>query len=629
MAINFPDSPTTNDIHTENDLSWKFNGSSWVALPTPSVAGNVAYTPAGTGAVATDVETKLRESVSVTDFGAVGDGVTDDTAAFTTAATAAGDGAVFVPAGSYAVTSHIESGTFYTTGTVTIVGGSVSIFNTTKANALPSHHSMSVLNVEGGALQRFNLTTQGTGSGNVIQGFASDPYTNELFTLHVTGNPDTCVLNKFEADGKRSQTSYRYNSTPLTTLGHQELDISWDKDGARWFWTGEIETVTNQARYIKRFQIADGAGTELTVSNVQQFQVFTDAETTGIEGGSATACISLDGRYLVTEYSGSDTNRVKVFKTATLMNGGAGDYSTQQVYSWTFNLDTGDYPLQSMACDGSYVYIFTGNIATGNTLKVFVYTVTGQLVEEIADFTVGETEAQGDGAGTAYELEGAGWIWHGGQPMLACSIASGNSGSRVNRIWVLGAKVPVTSYGVGNKPAFISQGANDLAVPDGEQLRLGHYNGATDTFTEGAKINPSNQLEFTPVSGSWTPVISDATSGGNTATATVSNANYVNIGGLIHATCTLSNIDTTGMTGTNNIYIQGLPYSASGAGHGVISFSHFTPDSNGIGLNPAVDSGGTHLKLKELISGGQYINANVNQFASGTADIWISITYNS
>ncbi len=44
-------------------------------------ANLVTYTPAGTGAVPTTVQTKLRESVSVKDFGAVGDGVTDDTAA--------------------------------------------------------------------------------------------------------------------------------------------------------------------------------------------------------------------------------------------------------------------------------------------------------------------------------------------------------------------------------------------------------------------------------------------------------------------------------------------------------------------------------------------------------------------
>jgi len=46
-----------------------------------SNAVNVVYDPAGTGAVATTVQDKLRESVSVKDFGAIGDGVADDTVA--------------------------------------------------------------------------------------------------------------------------------------------------------------------------------------------------------------------------------------------------------------------------------------------------------------------------------------------------------------------------------------------------------------------------------------------------------------------------------------------------------------------------------------------------------------------
>jgi hypothetical protein len=46
-------------------------------------SNGVIYTPAGTGAVSTDVQSKLRESVSVMDFDAVGDGTTNDTDAFT------------------------------------------------------------------------------------------------------------------------------------------------------------------------------------------------------------------------------------------------------------------------------------------------------------------------------------------------------------------------------------------------------------------------------------------------------------------------------------------------------------------------------------------------------------------
>lgn len=70
----------------------------------------VSYTPAGVGAVATTVQTKLREFVSVKDFGAMGDNTSDDTAeiqAAIDAVSAAGGGLLYFPAGTYLVTGLV------------------------------------------------------------------------------------------------------------------------------------------------------------------------------------------------------------------------------------------------------------------------------------------------------------------------------------------------------------------------------------------------------------------------------------------------------------------------------------------------------------------------------------------
>lgn len=74
----------------------------------------VGYIPAGTGAVATTVQTKLRETVSVKDFGAVGDGVTDDTAAIQAAINTGKN--VSFPAANYRITAQLTVGSQKLTG---------------------------------------------------------------------------------------------------------------------------------------------------------------------------------------------------------------------------------------------------------------------------------------------------------------------------------------------------------------------------------------------------------------------------------------------------------------------------------------------------------------------------------
>jgi hypothetical protein len=128
----------------------------------------VGFLQSGTGAVATTVQTKLRETVSVKDFGAVGDGVTNDKAAFV-AANASGKN-IYVPPGDYFVgdgfsitssgviwfgagkDSHITS-TGTTGQTILVTGTSDVIFENLRIECTSLSHgpAYGVFTITGGA----------------------------------------------------------------------------------------------------------------------------------------------------------------------------------------------------------------------------------------------------------------------------------------------------------------------------------------------------------------------------------------------------------------------------------------------------------------------------------------------
>lgn len=80
-----------------------------------SLAGAMAmpeYTAQGMGAVERSVSDKVEEGISVKDFGAVGDGITDDTIAFQNALST--HDSISIPSGSYLISSTLEVGNFKT-----------------------------------------------------------------------------------------------------------------------------------------------------------------------------------------------------------------------------------------------------------------------------------------------------------------------------------------------------------------------------------------------------------------------------------------------------------------------------------------------------------------------------------
>lgn len=74
-------------------------------------AAGIQFDPAGTGAVSRTVQNKLRDLISVKDFGAVGDGTTDDTNAIQSALNyCAGGKGLFIPAGVYIISDTLIVG---------------------------------------------------------------------------------------------------------------------------------------------------------------------------------------------------------------------------------------------------------------------------------------------------------------------------------------------------------------------------------------------------------------------------------------------------------------------------------------------------------------------------------------
>lgn len=147
------------------------------------------YNPAGTGAVPTTVQAKLRESVSVMDFGATGTG-SDDTAAFNAALTAAAGKALYVPAATsfYGITGElvIPDGT-------TIYGDGYGSLLTQSANAInilvPGNNV---------TIKDLNLQGNGVNSGGAI----SFTKNNGVYALSKRNTKIlNCFISNFEYNG--------------------------------------------------------------------------------------------------------------------------------------------------------------------------------------------------------------------------------------------------------------------------------------------------------------------------------------------------------------------------------------------------------------------------------------------
>jgi trimeric autotransporter adhesin len=199
------------------------NGSTLYSAPaaTEAYGGGiinasvVVYDPAGLGAVATTVQAKLRETVSVKDFGAVGDGVTNDTSAWGSWLAAAGS--KYIPAGSYLVSGVVKyygTGTFVNTTEANHSAGLYALEKITSGNANTAFGNLagSALTTGGQntAVGKSALETMQAGNNNTAVGFAALRYANDA----------TCIQNTIVGAFCGEQLTTGNNNT---AVGHNTL----------------------------------------------------------------------------------------------------------------------------------------------------------------------------------------------------------------------------------------------------------------------------------------------------------------------------------------------------------------------------------------------------------------------
>ena len=136
--------------------------------------------------------------------------------------------------------------------------------------------------------------------------------------------------------------------------------------------------------------------------------------------------------------------------------------------------------------------------------------------------------------------------------------------------------------------------------------------------------------------GTFVPAVRDAkNTGGNLATVAKAIGRYTKIGRMVHVHISLEDITTTGMTGSNGVFILNLPFSAHNTGLGAAElnaagsmiYSNISQSTSGASWTPYIVSGASHIRFAAGANNATFESIQVNDLTSGSADMYIAIAY--
>lgn len=369
-------------------------------------AASVSYVPAGVGAVSTTVQSKLRESVSVKDFGAVGDGVADDTEAIQAAinlftlksgspATVADTGGgIYFPRGIYKVSGltikPVASSNNSSLNGITLFGESAVLKGTAACTRILSidtagdtTKNVSDIVVDGLQFDLTNMTT--TGASGSVGLFLENVYASSFRNLSFFGGPTDNTHIYFSRTGSSMSfedincsrivingQDFGPAQLVLTTLQFYSVRCTGIRINAAWglgFYGCIVENPGNAGGNEAAFQMSDCRNITIIGGDYEGASAsdkYLDASAPGSYGVSKVYSVNNSVASLATYISGEISN----------------GYFQDQYNAIVARI--GAYPTTTATTSATTIFSFAGDpTSTGNTLttaKIGVWGITGSNV---------------------------------------------------------------------------------------------------------------------------------------------------------------------------------------------------------------------------------------------------------
>jgi hypothetical protein len=180
----------------------------------------------------------------------------------------------------------------------------------------------------------------------------------------------------------------------------------------------------------------------------------------------------------------------------------------------------------------------------------------------------------------------------------------------------------VTGAKIENSPTI----ANGLTLADGNLVVA---SGHGIDFSANTNVGTMTSELFDHYEeGTFDITVADATSGGNTGSVVQTNK-YIRIGNTVWLQFNLINVNYTGLSTSNNLYFQGLPFTPATGSNGAsdVSAERINIDSTTYNQSIFVNAGQSYASLYQSRDTDPSVTTTVGALNNGVTDIFCTVMF--